>query len=178
MTETSSIQDGHGDDYDYEAEEELNSIEEVSASEEPIEDALSKAAPAASDKKLLVDKWFSISGQKITEDDPTVTLLLFVRDLIADAPAKEKMIWEQFLIDFDKRKHELTKTVGSLDQHRETLLIEIEAINRKNVNTFASEVQDSVARTEISCNQLKNFNFLIIGVLCLNLIFILAMLLK
>ncbi|WP_028357634.1 hypothetical protein [Brackiella oedipodis] len=129
-------------------------------------------------KNQIINDWFCLSQEKLTPNDPTVTLLLSIKNYIDAQQKSEKSDWQTLLTDLDTRKHELEKIANALVNTKENLLIELDLINRKNVHTFASEIAQTVASSEKIATKAKTLNSISLGLLCLNLFLLIALLIK
>ena len=93
-------------------------------------------------------------------------------ELLSDKRKSEHKHWKNTLLELDKERNNLNKTIARLSNHKEEIIYELDAVNRRNVSAFASGVEDTVKRNEEEIAKVKLQNTFLLGVICINLILI------
>ncbi|AVL70617.1 hypothetical protein CEQ07_03740 [Oligella urethralis] len=130
------------------------------------------------EQEEIINQWFKLSKQKLTPDDPMVTMLMVFDDLLIKNANRENSNWNQTLLALDQKRNDLNKTISKLNGHKEEIIIELDAVNRRNISAFASSVENEVNENSKQINQLRQLSFFLMGVLCINLILLVGMFLK
>lgn len=95
--------------------------------------------PVATDIKQIIDDVFSISGQKISNDDPIIAVLLYQKQQLAVNRAELEQHDTNFFINLDQRFEKINRHYEEMEKQKSLIVSELIGKNKKLVPELVKE---------------------------------------
>lgn len=97
------------------------------------------ADPVSTEIKQIIDDVFSISGQKISNDDPIIAVLLYQKQQLAVNRAELEQHDTNFFINLDQRFEKINRHYEEMEKQKSLIVSELIGKNKKLVPELVKE---------------------------------------
>lgn len=116
-------------------------------------------------KKYVIDRYFSLTGEKLTSDDPIVTLIIFfeneTKNILKDSDFNTNI--QKTLIELNEQTLKISEMNNHLDEIQLNRLQIINEISALNKNQIFKEIKDQVFKEQKKDQELlKSIYFMLI----------------